>query len=135
MAVATPESTRAKLVCTEGAVFDIELRIRHGTALKLRNVKWHVTRQHMSKPLHGRPILEALELNTPDLPAAAADRFTGIVDVDILVGSFITQGDRRLASVMKVVFHEDGGERREENIGSTDEWCDIEIETNSGMNH
>lgn len=60
---------------------------------------------------------------------SAVDQFSGRVDVKIVVGRFIAQGDGRLASVMEGVFLADDGERLDKNIKSMIEWCDIGIET------
>lgn len=129
LAAATREGTKATLVCTKEALVDVEIHIRLGTALRLQNVEWLLTSQHVNDPLLGRPIVEDLGLNMRDLLASEADRFAGSVDVDSIVGSFIAQGDGRHAGVMEGVFHGDGGIRLEEDIVSTDECCGIGIET------
>lgn len=71
--------------CDRMAVMNTELIIRHEKSLMLRNISWYVTSQPLSEPLLGRPIMEALGINTKELLAAACDRFDGLVDVaDIL---------------------------------------------------
>lgn len=129
MAAANADGASAKLVCTKSVSVDTELHIRHGTTLRLRNLKWLVTDQRVSDPLLGRPILEALGLNTRDLLAAAADQFCGSVDAERLVGSVTNTGDGRLSRVMEGVFHADGGEEGDGNEDDNGEWCDVGCET------
>lgn len=87
MTAVNPNGAKATMVCKEEVSIDIELHIRHGTALNMRNLKWLITAQHLSEPLLGRPILEALELNTRDLLTSAFDRLAGNANTESLVSS------------------------------------------------
>ncbi len=87
MAACNPDGKRVKLVCTRALVSDAELHIRHGTAVTLRGVRWLVTDQTVLEPLFGRPLLEALGLNTRNILAASAEKHSGAVDVPTLFGT------------------------------------------------
>lgn len=84
---------------------------------------------HLCKPLQGRPILEALGLITRDLLASAAGRLAGNIDSKSLVGSFVAEGDGRLACVMEGVFHAHGGEIGCEDDDGSSECCVIGSKT------
>lgn len=56
------------------------------------------------------------------------------MDEESLVESFVAQGDGRLARVMEDVFNADGGERVENDLDGTNEWCDSDIETEENWN-
>lgn len=60
-------------------------------------------------------MLEALGLNTRALLAVAADKFSGAVVVDCLIGSFAEMGDDPVSRVMEGFFNEDGGEEPDED--------------------
>lgn len=78
----------------------------------------------MVDPLLGRHGLEALCLNTRKLLAEAADRFSGSIDMERLIGSFAKKGDGRVSRVMEEFFH--AADEDDDNEG---EWCDIGDET------
>lgn len=71
----------AKIVCDKVATMTVELHIRHGTTLVLRNLKWFVTKQPCNEPLLSRQVLETLGLNTEEILASAADRHSGEIDM------------------------------------------------------
>lgn len=129
MAAVNADGASARLTCKHSVSIDTELHIRHGSTLRLRNLKWLVTDQRVTDPLLGRPILEALGLNTRELLAAAADQFCGSVDAERLIGAITDTGDGRVSRVMEGVFHADGGEDVEEDQDNDGEWCDIGDET------
>lgn len=129
MAAALPNGERACLTCDNAVSIDTELKIRHGAALVLRNLNWLVTEQPVAEPLIGRPLLEALGLNTRELLAAAADRFAGSIDAERLLGTFAERGDGRVSRIMEGVFHADGGEDDMADDDAQGEWCDIGEET------
>ena len=72
------------VTCNKQVVMNIELFIRHGCFLELRNIKWYVAMSEMAEPILGRPILEALGINTRDLLAAAVDKVGSSLDVSHL---------------------------------------------------
>lgn len=97
-------------VCSRAVTIDTDLLIRHGSALTERNMRWIVTNQIVDEPLLGRPLLEALGLNTREILAAAADKHHGQVDVSTLCQQYIDlQPDGRIARVLEGFFHADGG--------------------------
>lgn len=108
---------------------DIDLHIRHETALKLQNEKCLITAQYLSEPLLGRPILEVLALNIRYLFALAAGLFAGSIDADSLVGSYVAKADGSLARVMEGLLSAHGGEIRNDYDEGSNEWCDISTET------
>jgi hypothetical protein len=71
--------------CDTLAILTTSLHIRHGSTLTIRNVSWYVAKQQVPEALLGRPILEALGLNTKELLAAACDRFNGVADAEQLL--------------------------------------------------
>lgn len=128
MAAHVPDGKKAELVCKKEAVIDTELHIRHGSSLLLRNVAWLVTNQQVETPLLGRPIQEALGLNTRELLEAAADRFAGGFDAERMLASLTKQGDGRVSRITEGVFHSEGGEQVEDDA-IMHEWCDMGQET------
>ena len=85
MAATTPDGAEAHITCNQILTVDLELHVRHGNSLVLRNTVWYVTEQHITEPLLGRPVLEALGLDTRKILSAAADKFSGEVDVSSLM--------------------------------------------------
>lgn len=77
-----PNGEKAQLIRRKTACVDTELQIRYGSSLLVRNLSWLITDQSVTKPLPGRPIEEALEMNTRELLAAVADKFAGCVDAE-----------------------------------------------------
>lgn len=130
MAACDVKGNKTKLVFLKQDRLDTELHIRHGSSLLLRNLVWLVTERYVTTPLLGRPILEALGINTRELLAAAADRFSGSVDADQMLATLDERGDGRVSRLMEGVFHSEGGEH-EEDDGATPVWCDIGGETES----
>ena len=84
MAGKLPDGKAATLTFKKAVVVDVELHIRHGTALTLWGVRWLVTDQIVGDPLLGRPLLEALGLNTREILAAAAEKHSGFVNLTSL---------------------------------------------------
>lgn len=82
LAVEAQASTgTAKVICGKTVKADVELRIRHGASLLLRNVEWAVSDQQAEHVLIGRPVLEGLGLDTKKNLEAASDKHNGIVNV------------------------------------------------------
>lgn len=59
----------------------MDLQIRHSTSLLLRNDLWNVTIQSVSETILGRPVLEALGLNTSDIFTAAINGMNCSLDL------------------------------------------------------
>ncbi len=128
MAACNPGGKRAKLVCTGSLVLDAELHIRHGTDLTLRGIRWIVTDQTVGEPLLGRPLIEALRLNTRNILAAAAEKHSGAVDVATLFGTNpeVSQ-DGRISRVLEGVYHAAGGPD-DADLDNNDGWLDLRPE-------
>lgn len=123
MAASLPDGKQATLTYQQAMVVDVELQIRHGSALKLRGVRWLVTDQSEGEPLLGRPVLESLGLETRDILAAAAQRFTGEVDMtNLLPPPSATRG--AVARLLEGVFYSDGG-ADETDLSDEDGWLDM----------
>ena len=125
MAACTPDGKRAKLVCTRALVVGAELHIRHGTAVVLCDVRWLVTDQVVGEPLLGRPLLEALGLNARNIPAAAAEKHSGVFDMSTLFGTDpeVAQ-EGRVSRVLEGVYHADGG-ADDADLDDNDGWLDL----------
>lgn len=129
MAAANADGERERLICKGMVSMDTELHIRHGSSLRLRNLKWLVTEQRVFDPFMGLPVLEALGFNNPDLILATADQFGWSIVTYRIIGSFKESGNGGMSRVMEGVFHAEGGEDVEKDQDNTGEWCDIGEET------
>ena len=65
---------------------DVDLKIRHGSKLLLRNVVVKISDQDTEFVILGRPVLEALGINACDILEEVCDKFSGVVNVDSLIG-------------------------------------------------
>lgn len=98
---------RVFIECDKIASMNFELKIRHGKTLKLRNLPLFVSTQPCPDPLIGRPILEALGLDTQTLLIAACDRHEGNVDAQNL----LLEDDYAEGSVVRIlegIYHSSG---------------------------
>lgn len=127
MAANLDDGKSARISCTRRAVMDTELHIRHGKTLVLKNLKWMVTDQQVDEPLLGRPVLEALGLNTSDILAAAADKQHGIFDAAQFEDDNEVSGGRVARTMYTGVFHSDGGD--DEHNDGNDDWLDFGEDT------
>lgn len=66
-----------------------ELKMDHRSALVHRKLKWLVNDPRFTYPFLRHPVIEALGLNTRVFPAVAADRFSGSIDIDRLIGAYV----------------------------------------------
>ena len=121
-----PDGQPATLTFKQVVTVDTELYIRHGTALTLRGMKWLVTDQTVGDPLLGRPVLEALGLNTRNILAAAAVKQSGEVDVPSLFDSTPTPSGK-VARILEGVFHANGG-ADDADLNEEDGWLDMSPE-------
>lgn len=91
--------------CDRAVEMDTELLIRHGKSLMIRNLKWLVATENVEEPLLGRPIQEALGLNTKKIMEAACDRYNGLVDAN----DILEEQECSIGSVAKIltngIFH------------------------------
>lgn len=124
MAASLPNGEPASLMCDKAVVVDTELHIRHGSALVLRGVRWLVTNQSVGEPLLGRPLLEALGLNTQEILSAAAEKYSGAVDVSTLMDKDDKPPKGRVARILEGVYHAKGGVD-ETDLNDEDGWIDL----------
>ena len=74
--------TEAGLIhCDRQITADVMIRVRHGSRLLLRNLKWLVCKEKVSCAYIARHVLSAIGLNNRVLLAAALDKYNGVVDV------------------------------------------------------
>ena len=91
---------------------DVELRIRHGASLLLRNVEWAVSDQLAEHVLIGRPVLEGLGLDTKTILEAASDKHNGIVNIPEILTKGKDLKNGTLAKIMRDdgIFHSQNGD-------------------------
>ena len=75
-----------ELTSTRKMDLDVELRVRHGSNLLLRNVVRKISDQDTECMILGGPVLKALGINTHDILGDVCDKFSGVVNVDSLMG-------------------------------------------------
>jgi len=78
-------SKAKKISCRREIAADVMLRIRHGTNLMLRGIRWLVSDEEVQYVFVARHVLAALGLNNRVLLSAAADRHGGVVDIPALL--------------------------------------------------
>jgi len=78
---AVSDGAPAQFACDREVVLDVQLFMRHSCYIELRNVKWYVPTTATPDPLLGRPVLEALGINTKELLIAARSRMGESVDL------------------------------------------------------
>lgn len=124
-----PDGNPASLTCSKIVTVDTKLHIRHGTALTLRGVRWLVTDQAVGDPLLGRPVLEALGLNTRNILAAAAEKHSGEVSVSALFSSE-TSSCGEVSRILEGVLLADG-RGDDADLDDDDGWLDMGPESSS----
>lgn len=85
------------------------LRIRHASALVLRNLGWLNTEQPLPDPFLGRSLPEALELNNFKSLATAAENLVGSIEAESRKGTFAEKVSDRVSRVMEGVLFAYGG--------------------------
>ncbi len=71
------------LKCDTEVTCEIQLSIRQGTKLMLRNIEWYVPINSIEQVIIGRKVLEAIEYdNKKLLLAAASDNSGGVFDMN-----------------------------------------------------
>lgn len=123
MAAATADEKRACLTCTGTVSVDTGSKIRYGSVLVLRNLKWLVTVQRVADPRLGRSVLKGSGLDTRELLVAVAYWFAGSIYIELLIGTLYEKGNSRASRVMEGVFHADGLKKPEEDGKGQEEWC------------
>ena len=117
--------------CDREIKTNIELLIRHGCFLEVRNTVWYVPTSSVTEPLIGRPTLEALGLNSKEILEAAVGKLGTTVDMEILSPSKFKEG-----TIARVI--NDGLYHSEklhlEDVMDKDEWLDLEIDAPEEIN-
>lgn len=67
--------------CESEIISDVQLKIRHGSNLILRNVRWHVSNEKLESAILGRAVLESLGCDNRTMLEAAISKYDGDVDV------------------------------------------------------
>ena len=117
------------VTCNKQVEMNIELFIRHGCFLELRNIKWYVAMSEMAEPILGRPILEALGINTRDLLAAAVDQVGSSLDVSHLDGYQGSPGGSIARILNEGIYHRDKGMTSDEYDDEDEAWFDLGKDT------
>ena len=117
------------VTCNKQVVMNIELFIRHGCFLELRNIKWYVAMSEMAEPILGRPILEALGINTRFLIAAAVDKVGSSLDVSHLDGYQGSPGGSVARVLNEGIYHRDKGMTSDEYDDEDEAWLDLGKDT------
>ena len=96
--------------CDRQVTLDIQLKIRHGSSLTIRNVIFYVSTKSASDPLLSKGLLKALGLDAKEALLTACDKYEGSVDASELctVEEYATGSIARLLSE-NGVFHSDHG--------------------------
>ena len=102
----------AKVVCSNLVTTDVELSIRYGTNLLLRNAEWAVCEQQAKHVLIGRLLLGALGFDTAGIFEAACDKHNGIVNVPEILSHDRNYKSGTLAKLMRDsgIFHCQNGD-------------------------
>ena len=64
MAADAPGGTPTQIKYHSELTADTDIHVRHGSSLRIRNLRWLVTKKRLAEPLLGCPLLEALSLDT-----------------------------------------------------------------------
>lgn len=80
IAAAAQDGCLSSLFYDKAATMDIDIHVRHGTALKVGNARWPANSQNVPEPLLGGPLLECLALDNAEIVAAAADQSARVVE-------------------------------------------------------
>lgn len=122
MTAESHDGTPCKPICTELLKLHIELHIRHGSALNLRNMKWSVKEQHTNEPLIERPVLEPSGLHTENILSTTAECHSDVFDVPEATDT-VAYGTR-VAGIYSGIFHSNPGQKRDQE-DTPDTWLDL----------
>lgn len=111
--IASKTGEKVVATCRKAVVATVNLRIRHGNGLIMRDIRWAVSDEDGDCVLIGRPVLESMGVNVRSMLEAVAAENNGIVSIPDLMKEkeSRSEGSRTLASVLRDgIFHKDGGE-------------------------
>lgn len=123
MAAQAPTGNQSQLKCDRTATMDTDVHIRHGDVLKLRRVRWLVSEQKVPETLLGRPVVEALCLDTAQIISAAANKYAWSVDAEELTKTIDEQAHGRVLRVLEGFFHTNDCGPLTEEEGAPPSWC------------
>lgn len=86
--------------------------IHRGSGAKLRNVKWIVTDERVSRPLLERSVIYKLRLNAYEMPETTTKCFSTAVYENCLLEAIKQYGVSRVSRVIENVSNADGREKR-----------------------
>ena len=114
------------VTCDKEVICNIELFIRHGCYLELRNLVLYVATTAVPEPILGRPALELLAINTRELLAAAIGKLGSCID---MWENENPQGNPK-GTVVRIMmhqglFHQDKGREDDSYDGDNDGWLDL----------
>lgn len=95
------------ITCRATVKASIELRIRHGTKLLLRNLVWFVTNEDIDQAIIGRPVLDAIGCDNRKILASAADQNGGVIDVPSALQGRLK--DKPANTIASLILHEPSG--------------------------
>lgn len=115
----------ANITCKKRIVADVQLRIRHGSALLVRNVSWYVSEQEFKNAIIGRPLLEQLGCDNKTILEAAKDQHDGTIDAAEMPQEGTRNTDDRIQALLaEAIFHSAGG-IEEDGLGDDDIYIDM----------
>ncbi|CDF35330.1 unnamed protein product [Chondrus crispus] len=117
--------------CDKEVTLNVELFIRHGFYLELRNMAWYVATTEVGEPLLGRPVLEALGINTKELLVAAIDRMGHSIEIGSLVPDEVYPKGSVARLMHQGIFHSDGEYVADHGDSEDDTWLDLGEDTAS----
>lgn len=119
------------VACDREVEVTTELHIRYGKSLKLRKLKWYVATHDVDEPLLGRPILEALGLNTKELLEAAYDKYGSSVDADAILPPEDYEGS--VARLLSSGLYHSNAADEDDSISDLpeDQWIDLGEDTDA----
>lgn len=102
---------KAQVKCALKIQTDVYLRIRHGSALFLRNVKWKVCNEPVDTPLIGRPLLDSIGCSKQEILLSISNNNAGIIDTSELCQQSEKEStDSKVAALLEeAIFHSAGG--------------------------
>ena len=134
-------ATTRPIRCSRSIQATIRLRIRHGSALSIGNIKWFVADDELDCVYIGRHVLSAIGLSNKKLLAIACDRYKGYVDIAEELGKAGKQNSACASaangSIRSLLRENEGfgssyhgtGDMSSDGLGDTDVYVDLGKDT------
>lgn len=116
------------IVCHKRVVADVQVRIRHGTKLVLRNITWHVSDAPTKVVVIGRRVLQAIGCDNKAMLAASCDKNDGVINIpEALAADKAARASKGTiaALVDGGVFHSDEGGEEVDALDESGVYVDI----------